>query len=286
MEIEIDKNYNNSKRFKNFIRLPFVIYSLPTIKGDKKNVGEDKYYSELNENEIIEFVPSKKEANKQGFYIYGAVAIFIGIFIPLLFSIGEDTLPSIFFYVLTIGIGIFFAKTAYNFWIKFENGSARLYMKLDRLNSLLILPKIVESEYLNIYFKDLRATIGAYGTKMNYSGKKLFFYRDYSSNIIKRHDATIIKGGFPNDPKNDWSFYVWYMDKNRPLPPGSAFNEFREKDFQRRKAEGFPPPLFKSLIPTPEATAEQQLIREAFWKDEDYMATKEEAKYSLNPFKK
>ena len=88
-----------------------------------------------------------------------------------------------------------------------------------------------------------------------------------------------------NSPKQNWSFYVWYMDKNRPLPPGSSFDEFREKDFQRRKAEGFPPPLFKSCIPTPEATAEQQLIREAFWKDEDYMATKDEAKYSLNPFK-
>lgn len=68
-----------------------------------------------------------------------------------------------------------------------------------------------------------------------------------------------------------WSFWVWYMDKNRPLPPGSAFDEFRKADFDRRKSEGFPPPLYKSRIPTPESTPEQQAERELFWKDVDYM---------------
>lgn len=70
-----------------------------------------------------------------------------------------------------------------------------------------------------------------------------------------------------------WSFWVWYMDKNRPLPPGNALDEFRQKDFERRKAEGFPPPLYKSKIPTPEATPEQQAEREKFWKDEDYFVS-------------
>jgi len=58
-----------------------------------------------------------------------------------------------------------------------------------------------------------------------------------------------------------WSFTVWYMDKNRPLPPGSAFDAFREKDFERRKAEGFPKPLYPSNIETPEHTKEQQALR-------------------------
>jgi len=61
------------------------------------------------------------------------------------------------------------------------------------------------------------------------------------------------------------------MDKNRPLPPGSAFDPYREKDFQRRKSEGFPPPLYKSTVPTPEATPEQQAERENYWKDEEYI---------------
>ena len=63
-----------------------------------------------------------------------------------------------------------------------------------------------------------------------------------------------------------WDFVVWYMDKNRPLPPGTAFDPYREADFQRRKAEGFPKPLYKSYIPTFEATRRQQLERERIGK--------------------
>ena len=58
------------------------------------------------------------------------------------------------------------------------------------------------------------------------------------------------------------SFITWYMDKNRPLPPEELFEPYREADFQRRKAEGFPKPLYPSDIPTPEATPEQQAERE------------------------
>lgn len=48
------------------------------------------------------------------------------------------------------------------------------------------------------------------------------------------------------------SFFTWYMDKNRPLPPGTAFDSFRQKDFDRRRNKGFQPPLYESLIETPE----------------------------------
>lgn len=58
-----------------------------------------------------------------------------------------------------------------------------------------------------------------------------------------------------------WNFTVWYMDKNRPLPPGTAFDEYRQRDFERRKAKGFPKPLYPSNISTLEATKEQQAER-------------------------
>jgi len=45
----------------------------------------------------------------------------------------------------------------------------------------------------------------------------------------------------------DWSFYVWYMDKNRPLPPGTALDPYRERDEERRKREGCPLPLYPDL---------------------------------------
>lgn len=44
--------------------------------------------------------------------------------------------------------------------------------------------------------------------------------------------------------QDTWSFYVHYMDRNRPLPAGDVFDAFREKDYLRRKAVGFSKPLF------------------------------------------
>ncbi len=81
-----------------------------------------------------------------------------------------------------------------------------------------------------------------------------------------------------NETFKAWSYWVWYMDKNRPLPPGDALDDYRQKDFERRKAEGFQPPLFKSKIPTPETTPEQQAEREMYWKDEDYMVEQKQKK--------
>ena len=77
----------------------------------------------------------------------------------------------------------------------------------------------------------------------------------------------------------NWSFMVWYMDKNRPLPPGDAFDPYRQKDFERRKAEGFPTPLYPSRVPIPEATPEQQLERNRHWRDEDYYGDSDSAWY-------
>lgn len=78
---------------------------------------------------------------------------------------------------------------------------------------------------------------------------------------------------FTDMPMEALSQMVWYMDKNRPLPPGREFDPFRQADFERRRAEGFPPPMYLSHIPTPEATAEQHAEREKYWKDEDYKVT-------------
>lgn len=81
--------------------------------------------------------------------------------------------------------------------------------------------------------------------------------------LIERPDRFYSKylASMNNNCYVDLSFYLWYMDKNRPLPPGTAFDPYREEDFERRKSEGFPKPLFPSSISTPEATPEQQAER-------------------------
>jgi len=63
------------------------------------------------------------------------------------------------------------------------------------------------------------------------------------------------------------SFFTWFMDKNRPLPPGTAFDPYREEDFERRKAEGFPSPMYGSSIPTPEASKEHEKEKMRFLKE-------------------
>lgn len=63
----------------------------------------------------------------------------------------------------------------------------------------------------------------------------------------------------------DWfSLFIWYMDKNRPLPPGTAFDLYREQDYERRRSEGFPAPLYPSAIETSEwegAESDEKLKR-------------------------
>lgn len=54
------------------------------------------------------------------------------------------------------------------------------------------------------------------------------------------------------EPMEWLSLYVWYMDKNRTLPPGTAFDIHRERDYERRKNEGFLQPIYPSAIETPE----------------------------------
>lgn len=72
-----------------------------------------------------------------------------------------------------------------------------------------------------------------------YSNGNLGFAHPYSGIVIP------VLGAYDS---GWWSFYVLYMDKNRPLPQGDAFHPYREKDFLRRKAEGFPKPSISQYI--------------------------------------
>jgi len=131
---------------------------------------------------------------------------------------------------------------------------------MDRMNGLFSYPNFWSNNPVIIQFKNVEFLI-------LYKGKTstptlIAPYSNWFFNGFTFISVSVI---------NTFSFYVWYMDKNRPLPPGSAFDPYRKKDFERRKVEGFPPPLYRSTVPTPEATPEQQAEREKHWKEEDYM---------------
>ncbi len=125
---------------------------------------------------------------------------------------------------------------------------------LDRLHGKITYPRLFgNKEHRTIQFDSLHVyatmtTTGdfaATGKKIRIKDRKYSYTWDLES----------------SNPDEYWSFMVWYMDRNRPLPPGTAFDPYRKKDFERRKTAGFPKPLYLSNIATPEFTKAQQKER-------------------------
>ena len=140
---------------------------------------------------------------------------------------------------------IFFIIGSFSF-LHYYKYSKKLLV-LDRLNGMVTYPGFLFSKPCSVPFDELLASVTSFAN----SGASLVFY--HYNGIT----GTSIFAGKCKISGN-WSFIVWYMDKNRPLPPGEAFDPYRKKDFQRRKAEGFPPPLYPSYIDTPEDSESQK----------------------------
>ncbi|MEQ3498672.1 hypothetical protein ABMY20_02820 [Tenacibaculum sp. SSH1-16] len=125
---------------------------------------------------------------------------------------------------------------------------------LDRMNGTISYPRLFFSKkqetvpfWLVTVYKNLQT--GGDFTPMGYN----LILRDRKQNF----SWTLAH----NRCERYWSFMVWYMDKNRPLPFGDVFHPYRQADFDRRLKEGFPKPLYPSFVPTDEHTPEQQAMR-------------------------
>ncbi len=150
--------------------------------------------------------------------------------------------------------------------------SLKRELLLDRMNGTFTLPNFIFLKLKRIKFSQIQAFIKILGIPDDYGGEsilKLYVKGKYDNfkyqlKIVQSQKHITFKNFQSEiyDIKSYWSFMVWYMDKNRPLPSGSAFDPYRQRDFERRKAEGFPKPLHPSNTPTPEATPEQQRERE------------------------
>lgn len=280
MEVKIDYEYQHAKRFKrkyiNF--LPFVIFE-PSNSVTKRYLEENEDCFDILDSEFIkEDYPTNKQTLNAVIYLnIGVFVFFTFLSFKDEYLFNEAPIEDVLKYIMmTIGcLGLFAAL--YLFWKK-KRSPNKKHILFDRENTIITMPKRNEREYFSLPFTHLKATI-----RIEIDGSyELDFFNDPRIPLSWRNEYLnmSLSNLFPNS-SDYWYFYVWYMDKNRPLPPGSAFDEFREADFERRKTEGFPPPLFKSAMPTPEATAEQQLVREAFWQDKDYIATQDEAFFSF-----
>ncbi|WP_139327734.1 hypothetical protein [Zobellia uliginosa] len=125
---------------------------------------------------------------------------------------------------------------------------------LNRMDGLITFTGSFWQKNITMTFDDVEFNY----TTGNEDGTGAFILQAVRPNKIRSFDVFSLGG---TNCYEDLAMITWYMDKNRPLPPGDAFDKFRQIDYERRKAEGFPRPLYPSNIPTPEATKEQQKER-------------------------
>ena len=214
------------RKFKLYKYLPHTIFERPS------------------DTEKISFEYGTIRADDQ-FYIndlkYGLWYIYLylaaGCFFISIIGLTSDKDP-IFFTIISFLIGCFCILYYYK--------HPKKLLILDRLNGLVTYPGFLYSKPYTMSFSDVVAKIVSSGGR---ASLVFYHYNGITGTSISAEDYK---------PSGNWSFIVWYMDKNRPLPPGEAFDPYRKKDFQRRKAEGFPPPLYPSYIDTPEDSESQK----------------------------
>ena len=234
--------YRNPEKVKKYFhRVPKNIYEKPPAF----NKGFGKIYL-VPENFII------KTDLKDAWWIYIVMSIFPFSLVALLFKNvwnGTSNYESLFYIALLVGI----------FMVVYGFTMPKKEAILNRRDGLITFDGFSWQDNITMPFSEVEFSfstggvdlIGAYQLQIMRPNKRVTF-------------AIPIFSG--KDCYEGMSFITWYMDKNRPLPPGELFDPYREADFQRRKAEGFPKPLYPSDIPTPEATPEQQAERERIGK--------------------
>ena len=231
-------NLKNGKRiFKKNLSLEIV--ALP----ESHDIIQDELYKkQINFNEIS--------------YIYNSYDITFTFYIFL----GSICISLIFYFMISDvkGISLFSLAFAilgtFNLIYSFLKRNKKK-MIMYRSQGILQYPDFFLKSPIVTKFENTVAILGGSGS--------------YGALILKLRQTSFFTNYHINNfaPLKYWSFMVWYMDKNRPLPPGNAFDEYRERDFQSRKAEGFPSPLYPSFVPTPEATPEQQAERDKYWEE-------------------
>ncbi|MBO0593636.1 hypothetical protein I2486_19735 [Cellulophaga sp. E16_2] len=206
---------------------------------------------EANEKKFIESTEGKQLAD----IIFGAIFLLSGLWIIYPFDdffTSDDFHWTMLFLLLYPFIGLLLLIKGVFTPKKYSN------LNFDRLNGIISYPATFFGKPLEGPFNELKVVFAVSGAIDGYSPQEyLKVVNTFRPKIID-----LLKTISYQNPYVAWSFMVWYMDKNRPLPPCEIFDPYRRQDFERRKAEGFLRPLYPSNIPTPEATPEQQAERE------------------------
>ena len=237
--------YRNPEKVKKYFhRVPKMIYEYP------KTIVVNKEYEKFVL--VLEDFMVRKNMNNLNWFYYGILAGIIpsmgwGIF--LVGILNGDTLNGgqIFLFCFFIALTIFFV--VYGFTMPKQEAI------LNRRDGLITFDGFFWQDNITMLFSEVEFCYSTGGDHLQGA---------FELQIMRPNKWVTFAVPFfcGRNCYEGMSFITWYMDKNRPLPPGELFDPYREADFQRRKAEGFPKPLYPSDIPTPEATPEQQAERE------------------------
>ena len=241
--------YRNPEKVKKYFhRVPKMIYEYP------KTIVVNKEYEKFVL--VLEDFMVRKNMNNLNWFYYGILAGAIPSMGWVIFLIGilnGDTLNGgqTFLFCFFIALTIFFV--VYGFTMPKQEAI------LNRRDGLITFDGFFWQDNITMLFSEVEFCYSTGGDHL----QGAFELQIMRPNKWVTFAIPIFSG---KDCYEGMSFITWYMDKNRPLPPGELFDPYREADFQRRKAEGFPKPLYPSDIPTPEATPEQQAERERIGK--------------------
>ncbi|QXP58180.1 hypothetical protein [Olleya sp. HaHaR_3_96] len=232
-------SYKNTKKIKNYYhRVEKKIYVKPGDSIDLRNHKKIYFYQDDN------FINYPTDAN---FMPYIGCGIFLLLALFMLFPLnqeykGEDITVIIISSLLTL------------FFVVYLFTKPKKEKILNRRDGLLTMTGFFWQKSITMQFEKVEFAYSTGGE----NAVGAFLLEAIRPNDWPTFDYYCYGG---NECYEGMSFITWYMDKNRPLPPGAAFDRFREQDFERRKAEGFTKPLYPSKIKTPEATKSQQAER-------------------------
>ena len=193
--------------------------------------------SDMSKNDDItraddQFFIMNNSITFRNFHLYiGLIGYLLSYFLSLANNADDS-------FTIFIRICLFLFST---FYIIYNFTHPKKILILDRLNGIITFPGFLYGKPITMSFEEVLAEVrGGYGAGMA------------TLALLHQNKLTAYSAILESTPLQSWSFMVWYMDKNRPLPPGKVFDPYRQKDYERRKKEGFPKPLYQSWIATPE----------------------------------
>ncbi|SIR09864.1 hypothetical protein SAMN05920897_1403 [Alkalispirochaeta americana] len=214
--------------------LPFAILEFAEYGRNEELIAQGYYQQEKMDDirYLMDVDGPKKESMVWVPLKIATVTFAFFLILPLINATATYSLnfllPTLIIFCLGLSVSLFC------YFIR-EKALPKHYV-FDRLNQTVTLPTGLLHKPKTYRFTDLFPAVGSVWSQFGPMGVHL------ALSVRKWGYGHIV--GIEKKPWESWSWLVWYMDKNRPLPPGTALDPYREKDRHRRKQEGNPEPLF------------------------------------------